>query len=132
MDKRTADLDEAISNLRVRFSKNEQVFLYLDEHIEEKEALEREYGYVSDLERTCRGSNNKKLTFEQYVLGSYFQDILCAANVRLGAMTSGRYELFKVDTVYDRRKTNSLDIEVLDHYTGKKVRCQVSFRRRIF
>ena len=118
--KHIANLEAQRNQICIRLSNNRNIYQYLDARNPKKEALENTYGYVSSLDQVARGNNRKKLVFEQYVLSSYFQDILAAANIRLGAMTSGRYELFKVDTVYDRRRTNSLDIEVLDHYTGKK------------
>ena len=51
---------------------------------------------------------------------AYFDDILKAANQRLFVMTNGRYELYRVEEISDARRKNHLDIEVLDHYTGKK------------
>lgn len=77
------------------------------------------YGYIRDLENAARGNNQKRMAFEQYVLGAYFEEILLSANIRLGQMTEGRYGLSKVKEVSDKRKKNSLDIEVFDHYTGK-------------
>lgn len=83
-----------------------------------EEATE-EYGYVKDLENIATGNNSKKLVFEQYVLAGYFEEILRAANLRFRKMTSGRYEMSRVDEVGDGRVKDNLEIRVMDYYTGK-------------
>lgn len=83
------------------------------------EEKEREYGYVKDLENMACGNNSGKLVFEQYVLAGYFEEILRAANLRFRKMTSGRYEMSRVGQVGDGRVKDNLEIQVMDHYTGK-------------
>lgn len=78
-----------------------------------------EYGIVKDLDNLTSGNNTKRLVFEQYVLASYFEEILSAANLRFGKMTTMRYELSRVDGVIDGRSKDNLEIQVLDNYTGK-------------
>ncbi len=92
----------------------------LEEKSKKKEGLEQEYGIIGDVDQLLNGNNHLKLTLEQYVLISYFQDILRAANLRLRKMTNGRYEMFRQEYVSDGRKKDHLEIEVLDYYTGKK------------
>lgn len=101
-------------------SQNQKVMRSLGEKLETLKPLYEKYGYVKDLENAAKGHNKKKLVFEQYILGVYFDEILHAANLRLDTMSQGRYALYRVDSVTDMRKTNSLDIEVFDNYTGKK------------
>ena len=86
---------------------------------EQMEQKEKEYGYVKDLENMASGNNAKKLVFEQYVLAGYFEEILRAANLRFRRMTSGRYEMSRVDQVGDGRIKDNLEIQVMDYYTGK-------------
>ena len=83
------------------------------------EEIEKEYGYVKDLENMACGNNSGKLVFEQYVLAGYFEEILRAANLRFRKMTSGRYEMSRVGQVGDGRVKDNLEIQVMDHYTGK-------------
>lgn len=91
--------------------------------LEEKETLLKEateeYGFVKELENIATGANPKKLVFEQYVLASYFEEILRAANLRFLRMTSGRYEMRRNEEVSDGRVKDNLEIEVMDYYTGK-------------
>lgn len=97
-----------------------QVIQSLTEKLEQKEALEQEYGIVGDVDRLLNGNNSLRLNFEQYVLASYFQDVLRASNIRLLKMTNGRYEMFRREGVVDGRKKDNLEIDILDYYTGKK------------
>lgn len=99
---------------------NEKAYKSMKEKLAKRSALEREYGVVKQLDNITKGNNPDRLVFEQYVLASYFEDILKAANLRLLIMTNSRYELLRSTGVSDARKKDSLDIEVLDHYTGKK------------
>lgn len=91
----------------------------LKEKLGELEKISEEYGYVKDLDNVAGGMNPKKLVFEQYVLASYFEEILRAANLRLLKMTGGRYEMSRPEQVGDGRSRDNLEIQVLDYYTGK-------------
>ena len=91
----------------------------LKEKQEKQEALSKEYGIVKDLDNLASGNNAKRLVFEQYVLSAYFEQVLEAANVRLGKMTAGRYEMFRSEEVADGRSKDSMEICVMDYYTGK-------------
>ncbi|MFA9465459.1 MAG: AAA family ATPase [Velocimicrobium sp.] len=94
------------------------------ESIKEKLSIltekEARYAIYSNLENVTRGNNKDRVVFEHYVLAAYFEDVLKAANLRFAGMTGGRYALMKVRRVMDARTTDSLDLEVLDNYTGKK------------
>ena len=103
-----------------RVTLNEQLYNSITEDLKEKESNSKFYGIINDLERTAKGDNPKKLIFEQYVLSSYFDEMLRAANLRLKKMTNERYELFRVEEVESIRTKDSLEIEVMDCYTGKK------------
>lgn len=83
-----------------------------------KETMER-YSLVKGLDDLANGNNKKRLVFEQYVLISYFEEILYAANLRLQTMSGGRYELRRVRGIVDARSKDNLEMEVLDFYTGK-------------
>lgn len=92
----------------------------LNENLKRSGEAQAVYGVVKDLENMASGNNSRRLVFEQYVLASYFDDILHAANLRLKNMSGGRYELFRAERVSDGRKKDSLEIEVMDYYTGKR------------
>ncbi|WP_291571748.1 AAA family ATPase [Clostridium sp. UBA4548] len=104
------------------FSRIKNNQLILDNCIaysKEIEKDEREYKIVGNLANIINGDNPKKVSFERYVLASYFEDIIAAANLRFTKMTSGRFELLRKQDIGDKRKGQGLDLEVFDNYTGK-------------
>lgn len=107
-------------SLIARITGNQKLNDSIQVNLGKKRELEVEYGIIKDLDNVTKGNNKERLVFEQYVLASYFEDIIIAANQRLTTMTGGRYELLKVGRVADARTTDSLNLEVLDNYTGKK------------
>lgn len=65
-------------------------------------------------------TGNGKLTLEQYVQAAGFDNIIRAANRRLGPMSEGRYELYRQTRELGNKSHNYLDLEVLDNYTGHR------------
>ena len=91
----------------------------LKEKQKELTLLMEKYSMLKDLDDAANGNNPKRLVFEQFVMASYFEDILQAANIRLRFMSGGRYELRRMEQVSDGRSKDNLEIEVMDYYTGK-------------
>ncbi len=104
----------------VKVKINEMAFHSILEKQKERKELEQQYSLIKGLEQVAIGKNKHRMVFEHYVLFSYFEDIITAANIRFSKMTDGRYELAKVEKVFDGRTTDSLNLEVLDNFTGKK------------
>ena len=107
-------------NKAVKITMNENALRSIADKQKERKTLEEKYSLVKGLEQAAIGKNKDRMVFEQFVLSAYFEDIVLAANLRLGKMTGGRYQLSKVDRVADARTTDSLNLEVLDNFTGKK------------
>lgn len=74
-------------------------------------------GLIADV---ARGQNERNLSFERYVLGTFLQEGLIAANQRLGIMSEGRYELHLMSEITHGARAAGLDLSVLDSYTGQK------------
>ena len=91
----------------------------MEQKQEKLKELAGRYGVVRDLDGVASGNNSRRLVFEQYVLAGYFEEILEAANLRLRKLTSGRYELSRVEEIGDGRIKDNLEMRVLDHYTGR-------------
>lgn len=81
----------------------------------QRQRAEAAYLPVKELSDTANG----RVTFERFVQGVYFQRVLSAANLRLAGMTDGRYQLLHARETTDGRKQAGLEIEVMDHYTGR-------------
>ena len=60
-----------------------------------------------------------KLSFDRYVMGAVFREILEMANRRLALMSGGRYELVHKAGADRRNAKAGLEIEVLDNSTGQ-------------
>ncbi|WP_208559409.1 SbcC/MukB-like Walker B domain-containing protein [Marinilactibacillus kalidii] len=75
------------------------------------------YGRLADLANGTKQTDY--ISFERYVLGIYFEEILLAANQRFNQMTNNRYELKRQLERGKGSGKQGLDMEVFDHYTGK-------------
>jgi DNA repair protein SbcC/Rad50 len=80
---------------------------------------EKKYSTLGRLSKIINGDNPRRISFERYVLATYFEYIIAAANLRLLKMTCNRFELLRKEEVGDKRKGQGLDLEVLDNHTGK-------------
>ena len=76
---------------------------------------------LDNLSRTANGALNgkEKLSFENYVLRTYFEKIVNAANARFKEMSSSQFEL-RIDFEKDLKSKTGLDLSVYDYYTGKE------------
>ena len=61
---------------------------------------------------------HRRMALTTYVLREWFGQVVAAANVRLGAMSSGRYELRRTDESGARRERTGLTLVVIDRHTG--------------
>lgn len=86
---------------------------------EVNEKLKKTEGAASRISLLSEMSN-ATLSFDRYVLGSAFKEILAAANTRLSEMSGGKYELIHQMETSRRNSAAGLDIEVLDLVTGKQ------------
>ncbi|RST71280.1 SMC family ATPase [Siminovitchia acidinfaciens] len=108
------------SSLMMNIKKNEDVqstVLSLNHQIK---AIEKQYELIGHLADITRGQNTYKLTFERFVLASFLDDILTAANGRLLKMTSGRYQLLRKKERSKGNVQSGLELLVFDQYTGQE------------
>ena len=84
----------------------------LDQLAEETEPVIR----LAALAKGTEGHRRVSLT--TYVLRHWFSQVVAAANVRLAAMSSGRYELKRTDEGGTRRERAGLTLAVIDRHTG--------------
>jgi DNA repair protein SbcC/Rad50 len=63
---------------------------------------------------------HRRITLTTYVLRHWFAQVVAAANVRLVAMSSGRYELKRTDEGESRRERSGLTLAVIDRHTGEE------------
>lgn len=80
--------------------------------------IDRQYLLAGRLAKLFRGDENG-VNLERFVLGALLDDVLRKANLRLSAMSGGRYQLSRRLDRDDRRKKSGLDLDVFDSYTGQ-------------
>jgi exonuclease SbcC len=89
------------------------------------EKRKEQAGQVSRLELLAKTANGTlagqaKLAFEQYLQATYFDRILQEANRRFYTLSSGQFELVRKKEASGLRSQTGLDLNVLDHYTGRE------------
>lgn len=113
-------LDTEHKNTFNRISTNKSIYNKIKDGIA---ALEKQDKYCTMLKRLSDTANGeisgKKLTFENYILAFYFEQIVAAANERFYRMTSGQYKLVRRKDGINGRAQGGLELDVMDFYTGK-------------
>ena len=80
------------------------------------------YRRIERLAALAEGVNNEggKLSFDRYVMGTIFREVLEMANRRLDVMTGGQFELIHSTDAGRRNANAGLEIEILDVAKGKR------------
>ena len=114
-------MEQSLQNVTTRLGINEPICSTVEAGLEGVEGYQREYLLLGSLAKTASGelAGVQKLAFEQYVQAFYFAQILHEANKRLKIMTNSRFELLRREEAADLRSQTGLEIDVLDHYTGR-------------
>ena len=81
--------------------------------------LAQQYTMVQRLAKLANGENDWRMSFETYVLVTYFLQVLEQANRRLLKMTGGRYYFLRHCEAEDKRKAAGLDLDIMDNFTGR-------------
>lgn len=83
---------------------------------------EQQYLQWKELSDTANGELNgrAKITFERHVQGTVFRQIIARANRRLYQMTGSRFQLVQQEEAENNRSKAGLELDVVDHYTGKR------------
>ena len=89
----------------------------LEETMRKLDEAEAQSGPLRKIAALANGDNPLNLKLETYAIGAMFDRVLDAANLRLGPMTSSRYQLER-DTE-GGRGSRGLGIQVFDVHTGK-------------
>jgi exonuclease SbcC len=122
VSQRLEELDRQSRILFSRLEHNRAVAERCRRGIRQLRSSEQSYLQLKELSDTANGELNgrAKVTFERYVQGAYFRQIIARANRRLYQMTDGRYQLAQQEEAENRRSKTGLDLEVIDHYTGRR------------
>ena len=128
LDRQCKELAEALRlcaeerrTLYSRLETNRRISGELEERRRERAQLERWCTLLGGLSDTANGElrGRPKIAFERYVQTAFFEQIIRAANRRLLSMTGGRFELLRRREADNLRSQTGLELDVLDHYSGK-------------
>lgn len=84
------------------------------------EAKEKEYAPLLALAGDINGNNPKKVQLDSWVLGTYLEEVVTAANLRFSKVSSGRYRFILRTEKEGGKGFKGLDITVSDTYTGRE------------
>ncbi len=117
--KAETERDECNSRLNQRTSlldNHTTAYNVVKENREKNAGTERAWNILNRLSPMAIGSSsdNGKISFERYILGAFFSELLAKANQRLIELTAGQYQL-NHRTVADRKnETAGLDVEIIN------------------
>jgi DNA repair protein SbcC/Rad50 len=105
-------------------ARHDRLRLRMAELIQAEEAADRldeETETVIRLAGLARGmEGHRRIALTTYVLRLWFEQVVDAANVRLAAMSTGRYELRRTDEGENKRQRTGLTLAVIDRHTGEE------------
>ena len=102
-----------------RAARLDQRLAELDAALAGADQLDEQTAPVISLAGLAKGTDGqRRVALTTYVLRHWFGQVVAAANVRLSAMSSGRYELRRTDEAGSRRERAGLTLAVIDRHTG--------------
>lgn len=120
-DARLAKLRERADEVTARLGSNTAVLKRCTNALKRSVDILTKYNEIGVLADTAAGKlkGKDRISFEAYVQGIYFDQIIDAANRRLSIASNGRFELRRREQASNQRSQSGLDLDVLDNYTGK-------------
>ena len=82
------------------------------------DSLQEGYRVIGKLAQVAGGDNEKKLTFQRFVLSELLTEVAEVASARLLKMSRRRYALQRTDERARKNAAGGLELEVFDNYTG--------------
>jgi DNA repair protein SbcC/Rad50 len=104
--------ESKVRRLRLRLAEVDRAEQRFDRLAEETAPVISLAGLAKGME------GHRRVALTTYVLRHWFGQVVAAANVRLAAMSSGRYELRRTDEAGSRRERAGLTLAVIDRHTG--------------
>lgn len=99
------------------YEQNQLLLKNIQKDYQRNQDIFEKYTIYQDLSDITAGKNGQRMSFERYVLSSYFEHILEYANIELLKMSNGRYALYRKQETKGA-KQQGLDLSVLDYETG--------------
>ena len=121
LQKQKQQMDRVMKTRNVRIQTNESVLVQFRKNMQKQQEIQQRYSILAVLSDTANGElkGKQKLAFEQYIQIVFFRQIIQEANKRFSVMTDGRYLLQRREDAGNLRSQSGLELNVLDHYTGR-------------
>lgn len=118
---KTEELSENYDKFHSRYDSNNKLFDNIQKSVKEFSKLQEEFEMINILSETANGklTGKRRITFEQYIQTHYFDMIIEAANRRFRKISNNQFELCRKEDT-DKTGQKSLDLNVMDYYTGKE------------
>ncbi|PJK16446.1 hypothetical protein CQS04_04630 [Chryseomicrobium excrementi] len=113
------ELKDLSQSLQSKIQATERLVAQLTVLKEKMGDTEAKLATATALYDALRGQNNKKLSFERYMLIAYLEQITEAANQRLETLSGGQFRLVRSDRQESHGKQSGLQLDVYDGYTGQ-------------
>ena len=116
------NLTQLWKTISARLEQNQKLLKDIRSIITELGVLIKKRAMVDLLSNTANGglSGQGKVMLETYIQASYFDRILSRANIRFRILSNGQYELVRRMEAANNRSQSGLDLNVLDHSSGKQ------------
>lgn len=114
-----AELNKQYQSAANALYTNHKVLSGLQKDQDSLASLSGQYDEINRLYQMASGKNSGKISFERYVLGVYFDQVVKHANLRLVQMTNSRYQLRRREEKGKGNVSSGLDLEIFDAYSGK-------------
>ena len=111
--------NEELKNLHTILATNKSIIKSVKNLNKDFNKIEEEYKVIGELAELSNGKKSPYISFERYVLGSYFDEIIISANLRLNKMTGERYSLRRKKEKSKGAGQQGLELVVYDNYTSK-------------
>jgi len=116
------ELEKTAQAIRTRISNNTDTRKNIISVVDKLSDLNQHISWMNELVNTMTGKNSStgKVMLETYVQMNYLDRVVAYANTRYMQMSSGQYELKRATSNSGGRQQQGLDLNVLDHHTGKE------------
>ena len=116
--------DDARDTARALADRESRVRAIVADSVRDRASTETkraEFDQLRQLSAVVRGDepNTKRMRLETFVLAAQLEEIVAAANARLGTMTGGRYALEHDDGLQYRNTKSGLGLAIRDEFTGR-------------
>ncbi|MEQ8783423.1 MAG: hypothetical protein RIE06_27485 [Roseibium album] len=107
------------TRLQTELNRKNDVLMDVNKISVEIASLEERYRPLDEISNLVNGNNERKVRLPDFAIAAMFDKVLAAANLRLGPMSNGRYQLHRPAESTGCMKKRGLDIAVHDANTER-------------